>query len=148
MSVHGRQIADCAHSDPYKTEIHPADALVVSRSIVSQPFSNEPFIRTTDAYLWGNAFLGRTGSSPVSIVVYPPPRTSARAALQLLQHEAGGYYHPGTINATTSLTITGGVITMSRAVPVNVTETSEGEWLYPDSVGNEFVDNWQLSWKD
>jgi hypothetical protein len=169
VTVHGRRIVDCGHC-PYRSEVHPPDLAIVERSIVFNPvFSNtgDPQFRSTDAYLWANAFLPNADGviAPVAAVVHAPPRTSATAVLYVRQHENGYFRQEDGVVATTQTTTNGVAVTFSGTGAPPIVETDRGEWIYPGSpsnqnviwgspppnppswlVGPKFVDDWEISW--
>jgi hypothetical protein len=173
VTIHGRQVVDCAHC-PYHAEIHPPDFLAVSRSDVHlKPFSNtnDPQYRTTEAYLWANAFLPNPNGviAPVTATVQPPPRISATAILHVFQHEPNYYKLEGGLKAKTTPVADGLQIQFSGSNPTPLVEEQNGQWIYPGSLPNDpiflvniigepppnppsdltgprFVDYWQIGW--
>jgi hypothetical protein len=69
----GRWIIDCGH-DSYNSEIHPPSVYVLMHT---EPYSTRP---ATVANIWVNGFY--TGD-PVDLDIYPPPRPSPEAVLNV-----------------------------------------------------------------
>jgi hypothetical protein len=174
VAVHGRSIIDCGHC-PYKAEVHPPDVVAVSENFV-QAFGNAPSRRETHSFVWVNRFLNATprlrgpsarspllepplgDAGPVTAPIYAPPRTSARATLQVAMHESQ-YYHKSDNLDVAVQPVTKGVQITFHTPPHYVTEivpatsltsinlNSGGQWKYP-SDGPSFVDYLQLYWRD
>ena len=73
LSVSGRWIIDCGHSD-YHTELHPPAAIIFARTIqhLGRP--------ATDAVIWVTGFYS---GAPITLVVEAPPKSAPNAALVL-----------------------------------------------------------------
>jgi LGFP repeat len=71
----GRWIIDCAHDD-YNAEIHPPFVLARMRTVAYQG------TQATEANIWVNGWFP---GDPVEFDIYPPPRPSARATLNLVK---------------------------------------------------------------
>ena len=146
LSVHGRHIVDCGHC-PFKSEIHPPDMLMVSRSVLFDAFVGLVFqqVRGTDVYVWGNGFLP---TAPVMMTAYASPRPSLSARLVVQDQETGYYVVKNGAVANTTQVWNGMQVTATGNLPnFEETEGDDGIMYYPaPGIDAEYIDHWQISW--
>jgi hypothetical protein len=128
----GRWIIDCGHR-PYRSEIHPP---FVAAHMLTQSFEGQP---ATQANIWVNGYY--TGE-PVSIDIFPPPRPSPDATLNIskpIDAEAAL-----GVNVEFSTPASTHVRVRFTASPrqVEVTDAGEMKW----EAGRAYYGRWHVWW--